>query len=235
MTAGFAWEDEPDRPTRWAKIAAVLRRQPSALLLFVQLSVIMLLPFLEDSTPGRTGLLLLSLAAVVTAVFTVRSTPAFTWLSITLALPAAVLEAWALVDDSPFILTAAHTALALFYFYVAYALVAYMFADFWVTKDELFAVGACFTVLVFAFAYVFLAVQAVWAPSFSSVDGPGQLTTLQLLAFSAANLTSVGLSDIGPIRSESRAVVSIEQLGGVLYVAMVISRLVALTVFRQQR
>ena len=201
----------------------------------MQVAVILLLPFLEDTTTGRTALLLLSLSAVVTAVFTVRSTPALTWLSVTLALPAAVLEVWALVSESAALQATAHGALALFYFYVAYALVAYMFADFWVTKDELFAVGACFTVLVFAFAYVFLALQAVWPASFSSVAGPGQLTTLELVGFSAANLTSVGLSDIGPIRPQSRAAVSIEQLGGVLYVAMVISRLVALTVFRQQR
>ena len=235
MASRFAWEEEHEPPTRGARVAAILRRQPSAVLLAVQAAVIMLLPFLEGSTAGRTALLLLSLGAVLTAVFTVRSTPALNWLSVTMALPAAVLEVWALVDDNAVLRATAHGVLAVFYFYVAYALVAYMFADFWVTKDELFAVGACFTVLVFAFAYVFLALQAIWPSSFSSVNGPGQLTTLELVAFSAANLTSVGLSDIGPIRPQSRAVVSIEQLGGVLYVAMVISRLVALTVFRQQR
>jgi hypothetical protein len=235
VSSRFAWEQEHEPPTRRAKLAAIVRRQPSAVLLAVQVAVILLLPFLQDSTGGRTALLLLSLSAVVTAIFTVRSTPALNWLSVTLALPAAALEVWALIDDSAVLRATAHGVLALFYFYVAYALVAYMFADFWVTKDELFAVGACFTVLVFAFAYVFLALQAIWPSSFSSADGPGQLTTLELVSFSAANLTSVGLSDVGPVRSQSRAAVTVEQLGGVLYVAMVISRLVALTVFRQQR
>ena len=67
----------------------------------------------------------------------------------------------------------AHSALAVFYFYTAYALISYMFEDYWVTKDELFAVGACFTVLVFAFAYVYLAIQEIWPGSFTSFDGVG--------------------------------------------------------------
>ena len=80
----------------------------------------------------------------------------------------------------------AHCALAVFYFYTAYALISYMFEDYWVTKDELFAVGACFTVLVFAFAYIFLAVQEIWPGSFTSYEGQGQRTFLELLYYSGA-------------------------------------------------
>ena len=226
------WEDLRDPPSRAARWRATLRKQPSAVLLAVQILVILLLPVLEDSEFGRAIISLLSLSAVVTAVFTVRSTPALTWLSMGLALPAAVFEVWSLFDDRSTILVLAHSALAVFYFYTAYALISYMFEDYWVTKDELFAVGACFTVLVFAFAYVFLAIQEVWPGSFTSFDGPGQRTFLELIYLSGANLTSVGLSDVGPIRPEARATVTVEQLAGVMYVAMVISRLVALTVMR---
>ena len=122
---------------------------------------------------------------MVTAVFTVRSTPALTWLSVGLALPAAVFEIWSLVDDRPTILVLAHCALAVFYFYTAYALISYMFEDYWVTKDELFAVGACFTVLVFAFAYLFLAIQEIWPGSFTAFQGEGQRTFLELIYLSA--------------------------------------------------
>lgn len=229
------WEDLKEPPSTWGRWRATLRKQPSAFLLMAQVLVIVLLPFLQDTEYGRVVISLLSLAALVIAVFTVRSTPALTWLSVTLALPAAAFEAWSLADDSALILALAHSVLAVFYLYTAYALIAYMFEDYWVTKDELFAVGACFTVLVFAFAYLFLAVQEIWPASFTSFDGPGQRTLLELLYFSGANLTSVGLSDVGPIRPHARALVTIEQLGGVLYVAMVISRLVALTVIRARQ
>ncbi|MDF3044758.1 MAG: two pore domain potassium channel family protein [Ornithinibacter sp.] len=229
------WEDLKEPPSRSARWKATLRKQPSAFLLAVQILVILLLPFLESSDYGRAVISLLSLSALITAVFTVRSTPALTWLSVTLALPAAVFEIWSLVDDRAVIVALAHSFLAVFYFYTAYALISYMFEDAWVTKDELFAVGACFTVLVFAFAYVFLAIQEVYPNSFTSFDGPGERTFLELLYYSGANLTSVGLSDVGPIRPEARAMGTVEQLAGVMYVAMVISRLVALTVMRARQ
>lgn len=229
------WEDLREPVSTWGRWKATLRKQPSAFLLMAQVLVILLLPFLQGSGYGRAIISLLSLTAVVIAIFTVRSTPALTWLSITLALPAAAFEVWSLVEPSSTILILAHCALAVFYFYTAYGLIAYMFEDYWVTKDELFAVGAAFTVLVFAFAYLYLAIQEVWPASFTSFDGPGQRTFLELLYFSGANLTSVGLSDVGPIRPQARALVSVEQLGGVLYVAMVISRLVALTVIRARQ
>ena len=229
------WEELREPPSRAARWRATLRKQPSAFLLAVQILVILLLPVLESSSWGRAVISLLSLSALVTAVFTVRSTPALTWLSATLALPAAVFEVWSLFDDRSVILVMAHCALAIFYFYTAYALIAYMFEDYWVTKDELFAVGACFTVLVFAFAYVFLAVQEIWEGSFTAYQGEGQRSLLELVYLSAAQLTSVGLSDVVPILPEARAVCTVEQLAGVMYVAMVISRLVALTVMRSRQ
>ncbi|QIM21212.1 two pore domain potassium channel family protein [Phycicoccus sp. HDW14] len=229
------WEDLRQPPSRSARWRATLRKQPSAILLGVQVLVILLLPFLEDTEGGRAVISLLSLSALVTAVFTVRSTPALTWLSITLALPAAAFEVWSLLSESSTVLVFAHCALALFYVYTAYALISYMFEDYWVTKDELFAVGACFTVLVFAFAYLFLAVQEVWPGSFIGHSGTDKRTFLELIYLSTAQLTSVGLSDVVAVLPEARAVSTVEQLGGVMYVAMVISRLVALTVMRSRQ
>ncbi|MGL4743450.1 MAG: ion channel [Dermatophilaceae bacterium] len=229
------WEDLQRPPSRTARWRAVARRQPSAFLLLVQVVLILALPFLEDAAWGRIVTTLLSLAALVTAVFTVRSSPALTWLSLLLAAPAAMFELWSFFTDSTAVLAAAHLALAAFYLYTAYALIAYMFEDSWVTADELFAVAACFTVLVFAFAYIFLGVQEMWPASFTSFEGPGQRTLSELLYFSGANLTSVGLSDVTAIRPHARSITTVEQLGGVMYVAMVISRLVALTVTRSRQ
>ena len=48
---------------------------------------------------------------------------------------------------------------ALFYFYAAGSLMVYMLADRYVTTDELYAVGATFTLVAWAFAYVFAFVQ----------------------------------------------------------------------------
>lgn len=61
------------------------------------------------------------------------------------------------------------------------------------------------------------------------------LLVIPLLVLSFTNLTSVGLSDITPIRPQARAIVMIEQVAGLLYVALVISRIVGLTITRQRR
>ena len=228
-----AWYELDSRPTGLNYWAAVVRQQPSAILVLVQIVAILLLPWVESESWGRAAIAGLSLVAVTFGVWTVRSTPALTWLAFLIGLPAYVLEVWSVIDpDNAPVNFVAHVLLAFFYLYVAYGLVSYMFADIWVTKDEFFAVAAAFTVLLFAFTYLFVAVQTASPGTFVGPGNGEKLSFLELLSFSAANLTGVGLSDTVPVGPHARGLVVIEQLTGVFYVAMVISRLVALTVMR---
>lgn len=230
-----AWYELDSRPTGLSYWTAVVRKQPSAILVLVQLIAVFLLPWVEAEPWGRAAIAGLSLVAVTFGICVVRSTPALTWLALLIGLPAFVLDVWSVIDPSNLWASFfAHALLAVFYFYVAYGLVAYMFADTWVTKDEMFAVGAAFTVLLFAFAYVFLAVQVLSPGSFvGHADGDAR-SFLEMLSFSAANLAGVGLSDIAAVKPHARSFVIVEQLGGALYVAMVISRLVAMAVMRSR-
>ena len=109
-----------------------------------------------------------------------------------------------------------------------------MFEDHWVTKDEIYAVGATFTVIAWGFAYMFMAVQYIWPGSFASSSGEAILTWQEMLYVSIANFTGVGLSDVLPVLPHAQSLVMIEQIAGVLYIAMVISRLVALTVLKSR-
>src|SRR5919106_471403 len=125
---------------------------------------------------------------------------------------------------------------AAFYAYTSFALIRYMFLDRFITIDELWATGATFTVVAWAFAYAYAAVQVVWPGSFTAAVNPdAPRTWFELLFLSFTNLTSVGLSDITPIQPQARAIVMIEQVAGLLYVALVISRIVGLTITRQRR
>ena len=120
---------------------------------------------------------------------------------------------------------------ALLYFYAAGALIAYMLADHEITRDELFAVGATFTLAAWAFAYLYTVIQAIEPGSFTAaIDPSGQRSWMELLFLSFTTLTSTGLSDVVPVKASARSFVMIEQLAGLGYVAMVVSRLVALTV-----
>lgn len=227
------WPALPSKPSRADRLLRPLRERPSAFLLGAQCIAMVALAFVGPAQ--RPIFSLVGLVILLLAIITVRATPALTWISGFIALPALILELWSIRDPGHVaVFVAAHSLLAIFYFYVGYALIAYVFDDHWVTRDELFAVGAAFTVITWAFAYVFLVVQELQPGSFAAYSGPeGSRTFHDLLYLSVANFTSVGLSDILPIRPVARAVGMIEQLCGVLYVAMVISRLVSLSVLRR--
>jgi len=92
-------------------------------------------------------------------------------------------------------------------------------------------VGATFTLLAWAFAYVYVVCQALQPGSFASAAGSGNPRTwMELLFLSFTILSGVGLGDIVPLMPMARALVMIEEFSGVMYLALVVSRLIALSV-----
>ena len=121
-----------------------------------------------------------------------------------------------------------------FYFYVSYAMIRYLFHDDRVTRDELFATGAAFTVVAWGFAYVYAGGQVVWPGSFVGAGGEIERSWFELLFLSFTTLTSVGLSDVVPVLAHARSLVMVEMVAGVFYVALVVARLVSLAVVRHR-
>jgi hypothetical protein len=207
---------------------------PSAILLAVQLIGVLLYPFMEDPF-GRVvfegfGALVLALA-----IWSVRDSPGPTWIAIILGVAASALSVADAVRHSQALELSSAVVHAAFYFWAAGSLMVYMLADFDVTTDELFAVGATFTLVAWAFAYVFSGVQIVLPGSFTAAVNPtAQRSWVELLFLSFTNLSSTGLSDVAPIKPQARAVVMMEQLAGLGYVALFVSRLVGLTLARQR-
>lgn len=210
---------------------------PSAVLLAVQLLGVLIYPFLAGSSTGRSLLSLFALVVLVLAVRAVRATPAWTWVALLVGLPLFVLTVLeALQPENRAIVLWSSTLHAVFYFYTSYGLIRYMFKDRVVTPDELFATGATFTVVAWAFAYVFVAVQIVWPGSFTAaLDPTGERSWMELLFLSFTTLTSTGLSDVVPVLPHARSLVMIEQVAGLMYVALVISRIVGLTLYRERQ
>lgn len=238
MPLRFADEIQDDpfaTPTNFQRVLGVMRSQPSALLLAAQFVGLLVLPFIHPTTFGRLGVSLFGVVVLLLAMRTIRSTPALTWMAIIIGVPAVAMEIWGAMDRSQtWAVFGGHALLGVFYLYTAYGLVAYMFEDRWVTKDELWAVGACFTVIAWGFAYLYMSVQTIYPGSFVSSTGEAILTWQEMLFVSVANFTGVGLSDVVPVKPHAQSLVMVEQIAGVLYIAMVISRLVALTVLKSR-
>jgi hypothetical protein len=209
------------------------RREPSAVLLFAQLAGVLLYPLMEGSEAGRPLLSLFGIAILGLVLLAVRTLPAVTWVAVLLAIPAAVLLVIQAVSGDDTLLPYSSALEAVLYFYAAGGLIAYMLADHEITRDELFAVGATFTLVAWGFAYAYTVCQAIEPQSFTAAVAPnGERTWVELLFLSFTTLTSTGLSDVIPVKPFARGMVMIEQIAGVSYIAVLVSRLVGLTVLR---
>ena len=205
------------------------------MLLFAQLVVVLTYPFLDGNVAGRAVVGVVQMAVVLIAVWAVRRTPALSWVAITLGGPAMVFTILEAVDpDLGWVILLSALFHVPFYFFVSYAMVRYLFHDDKVTRDELYATGAAFTVVAWAFAYVYNAAQVVWSGSFAGPQGTDQ-SWFELLYLSFTTLTSLGLSDIVPVQDHARSLVMVEMVIGVFYVALVVARLVGLGASRRMR
>ncbi|HSW14947.1 MAG TPA: potassium channel family protein [Solimonas sp.] len=215
----------------WARHA---RRHPSAFLLAAQLLSLVLYPLFDSLPGGRIVFGAFGLLVLVLAVWVVNRSPALNWIAWSLAVPAFVSSLLAALLEHDGLLVLSSLLEAALYFYAAGALIAYMMGDSRVTSDELFAAGATFTLLAWGFAYLFVVCQAWFPDSFAGMRDPAEPRRwLELLFLSFTTLSAVGLGDVIPMRPEARVLVMLEQFAGIGYIAVVVSRLIGLTILRQ--
>lgn len=210
-------------------------RHPSALLLFAQVSAVLLYPFLAGNRPGTAALAVISMLIVCAALWAVRNTQVLWYVAALLGGPAMALSVAEAIWPSATAVELASAGFHVpFYFYVSYALISYLFDDNDVTTDEIWAAAAAFTVVAWGFGYAYVAIQAIWPDAFSGTS-PGPWSFFALLFLSFTTLTSVGLSDVVPVGGHARSVVMVEQVVGVMYVGLVVARMVGLTIHRKRR
>lgn len=204
---------------------------PSGFLLAMQLLQLVLYAVYDGLESQRALVSALGALVLVLVVWVVNRSPTVNWIAWALAIPALVLSLLSIFVINPELVAWSALLEATLYFYAAGGLIIYMMEDTNVTADELFAVGATFTLLAWGFAYVYLVCQA-WVPdSFINGGHPGQpLTFIEMLFLSFTNLSATGLGDILPISAPARVIAMLGQFSGVGYVTVVVSRLIGLTI-----
>ena len=224
--------DSSTSSNQWRALA---RRHPSAFLLVAQLASLVLYAAFEGEPGGRVLLGAFGMLILVLVVWVVIRSPALNWIGWILAALAVGLSLMSYLASDPGLLTWAALPQAALYLYGAGGLIFYMMGDDRVTIDELFAAGATFTLITWGFAYLYLVCQAWFPGSFSGVVNPaGPRTFIELLFLSFTNLSATGLSDIAPVTPPARVLVMLEQFAGVAYLAVVVSRLIGMTIARQR-
>ena len=211
------------------KTISFFKQFPFAILLCVQLLSVLFYGFMTDSKTSYLIFNCLGLIVPILAVWVVYRTSAINWLAfilVTLSIGTTLLTNF---YSTPTLLAWAHTFESLLYFYAASSLTMYMFKDNIVTLDELYAAAATFTLLVWAFALAYSVCQQVYPGSVLGAINPNNPRSwIELLFMSFSIQSSTGVGDVVPISGPARAIGALQMFTGVMYVAIVISRLVGL-------
>jgi hypothetical protein len=204
-----------------------LQRLPSFGLLLSLAAMILLEPLCGLVRGAVPILAALHLGVLWLAVRLVASTRDEMTVTRLLAAPTILLNLGSLIVDQPGLAMADLAMRIVFYAHVIRCLLAYVLRDTVVTVDELFAATCTYVLLAMMFACVYGLLEMHTPGSFSlpAASESNRATRWDLLYFSFTVLTSTGFGDIHPLARQAQAVVVIEQVTGVMYVAILIARL----------
>lgn len=203
---------------------------PSAWLLLVQMILLLMAPLTNQGMSSHAVSWCLGAVALLLIAKVIKQTPIYTAVGLVLVVAALGLSATILLGVGGMrTQVAANVVEAAAYLYGAYGLFRYMFMDRYVTRDELFAAATLFTLVAWAFAFLYNACQTLFPASFNPVgEGHLQRTWLDLLFLSFSIQSGTGLSDIVPLSPAARVLVSLQMFCGVMYLALIVSRLVTM-------
>lgn len=204
-------------------------QQPSAFLLLVLGITVVLYPFADGVLAIRLLVQLLDIAIVIVVVRTLKLHTLWLRSAWLVSLPLVFLQVAHLVwplqvsIQVPMLL-----AQVLFHAYAVVLLLGYVLRDEVITLDELYAL-ACIYVLIallWASAYALVVLANPEAIYINPSNNPDGLTGWSdLVYYSMTTLTSVGYGEITPVSPAARALAMLQQVIGVLYVAILIARI----------
>ncbi len=203
-------------------------RQPSATMSFALALSIVIYPFADETRGLRTLVQLLDVAVVLMVVRLIRA-QAVLWRSgWVIAIPTISLQLWHLVQPTVGVELTMLVAQVVFHGYAALALLAYVLLDEEITLDELFAIAGIYMLLglLWASAYAIVILFDPGAIFINPTNNPDGVTGFgDLVYYSLTTLTSTGYGEITPVSPAARALAMLQQIIGVLFVAILISRL----------
>lgn len=207
-------------------------RLPNAWLLLALVIQVLAYPFLAGlGSGGHATIAVFDLAILMLALRAARASGTESKLGYVLVVPAMLLHIAAALSASPSLYVSSLLAQAAFHSFVVVCLLRYMLRDEIMTRDEMFAAAVLYALMAFVFAYLYALIEFLLPGSFfiNEANNPdGVVGWWELLYFSFTCLTSVGFGEITPASDHARSLVMLEQMVGVLYLALVISRLVSM-------
>ena len=195
--------------------------------LFASLLLFMVLtPSLGGDTQGRIVGNLLNMFILVTAVAAIGQSRLSFVMALLFALPVLGFQFAGLTLGEQQYLVWSWGFGAAFYTATLSYLLRYIFSNDAMNADKLFGAAAAYLLLGNLWVYFYMIVQHFHVGSFTLNGTPVAIMPPQdLIYFSYTVLTSTGFGDISPALPHARSLVNLEQICGILFVAILIARL----------
>ncbi len=195
--------------------------------LFAALLLLLItIPFLEDTPRGLVTLNFINALVLIAALAAVARSHICLVIGVLLAAPAIVFQILSFIGSEPRYLALSRAFGAGFYFITVGYLLGYVLRRETFTTDKLYGAAAAFLMLGVLWSYFYALVLSFY-PGALSVGGTPikESAVSEMVYFSFTVLTSTGFGDITPVHPVVRMLCTLEQVAGVLYLAILIARL----------
>ncbi|HSG28553.1 MAG TPA: ion channel [Candidatus Krumholzibacterium sp.] len=188
-----------------------------------------LFPVFQQIPFGYIYLNVLTSAIMLFGIFAVNRSKKAVATGLSLGLPWFILS-WIdiLVTSLPGpLMMVTNLFLALFLGFTAVSILSYIVRATEISRDLLFGAACIYVLIGGTWATIFMVLQTVQPGSIMNVV-TGTVNLSDLVYFSFSTLTTLGYGDLIPVSTTARSLAIIEAVAGVLYIAIIISRLVGI-------
>ncbi len=212
-----------------AEIIERRRLHPYAVLLISELGLIVIYPFLAGLALGDEFFRLLAVIVFFTAIYAVKGRGRITTVALILGAPAIVLRLTNIAEHRELVRIPDEVSGLVFLIFVTVVLVWSIISNPSVTADTLAGAVSAYLLIGITFGLAYLLIDSLVPGSFRDTVQPGKhFIPADFTFFSFVTLTTVGYGDIVPWGPHARALAVLESVLGIMYPAVLVSRLVGL-------
>jgi ion channel len=222
----------PDLAAIKRKRAEIIERRrlhPYAMLLCSELALILLYPFLATTAFADEVFRLLAVFVFFTALYAVKGRGRITTIAVILGAPAICLRLANIFEHRELVRLPDEISGLAFLIFVTAVLVTSILSNPSVTSDTLAGAVSAYFLIGITFGLAYLMIESLVPGSFKdTIDPAKRFIPSDFTFFSFVTLTTVGYGDIVPWGRHARAIAIVESVLGIMYPAVLISRLVGL-------